>query len=249
MDHSQNAHFSRVLPSFSVESENSAWRRAARFVRYFDARQEKFDMPGMSRPLREFLNRRLVLDPTTAAPIPQHTVAERQELEARHRREYALATREFMDDDPRVVAAWIERVKNKTAWLTSVEYQKAKRNSLIASFVGVFISSTGLYPTKISMMGVEFDAASRVGFCVALIMLVLYLWASANMLLRDTLVKDALLEIQHKRDSIFKIYDNRWSAYIFCQHAETAAFQRRLTTFIMFYACGSLFISAVRNAV
>lgn len=67
------------------------------------------------------------------------------------------------------------------------------------------------------------------------------------MLLRDTLVENALLEIKRKKEGVYKIYDNRWVNYIYGNHAETVAFQRRLTSLTAIYACISLTISMMRS--
>jgi hypothetical protein len=176
----ENDRCSAALPSPSADIEESIWRRAVKFRRFYRMRPAPFSTSSLNRPLIGALDRKLTADPENGQQAPQHNMPERQELSARHKREYAIATREFSQDDPAIVAAWIARTKHRTLWLTSPEYQQAKRNCLLASFVGIFVSTTGLYPTKVSMIGVEFDNASRIGLCSTMIILILYLWASAN---------------------------------------------------------------------
>ena len=197
--------------------------------------------------MQRALDRKLTLDPITAKRVPLETNSEQRENLARHAREYAESTRELLDDPPDTAGAWLERVRFETTWMDTPEYRKARSRSVLISFVGIFVSLTGLYPAKIDALGLSFSPSTHAGFIVALVGLIWYTWASVMVLTRDYLIEATCIDLEHKILGRYRDYQNRWAYYIAWQHAEKAFFYKRLPSFIALFSVLCLCVSLLRS--
>jgi hypothetical protein len=218
-----------------------------RFKRFWKAPKQA--LPGIEtpNPLTSRLNRYLTISPRSP-DAPQNTQPEDAgELGRKQRDMYSQAEDEFTGDRPEVVKAWIKRKRHETGFFDNEEYRKATRNAVLASFITVLVTHTGLYPTKIPALGVEFPEFEKSSFLLFLIMLCWYLTLSMNMMVRDYIIEDALLEIEDKIDNVYKQYENRWTRYVDAHYVEKGAFNRKLPNWLTIYATLSAVISLTRS--
>lgn len=199
--------------------------------------------------LRKLLNKYLTKDPVSGKRIELEQQEIARENHARTLREYAKATAELLSDPPEIALAWLERVKAETSWMDTEEYRKIRGRSILTSFAGIFISVTGLYPTKIEALGIQFSTSTHVGFILAVMGIIWYNWASTRILVRDYLIEITILELHHRITRKYKNYSNRWGSYIYWQYAEKSFFYSRLPAWIASTAFVCLLISLLRTAL
>jgi hypothetical protein len=164
-------------------------------------------------------------------------------------KQYLAAEKEFASAEEATVEAWLERRKLASKWADTEEYRKARRNSVLASFVSILVTHTGLYPTKIPAIGVEFPQVSKPLFLVFLLLVTWYLTLGMNMLLRGFLIEKAFLEIEQAKRGVYREFVNRWSFFIDAMYAEKALFDRRIPNLLCIYASLSLIVSLAYSLV
>ena len=202
---------------------------------------------GILRAIGRFLDRKLTISPPhkdnglkNVIQLPPEEIATEQD------KAYALAWREFADAPEGTVEAWLARKRLQTTWSDSDDYRKARRNSVLASFISILVTHTGLYPTKIAGLGVEFPPLSRPAFLAFLLAATWYLTASMNIYLRHYLIEDALLAIEHATQGKLQEFTNRWSRFIEAMYVEKALFDRRIPNTLCLYATLSLLYCVVK---
>jgi hypothetical protein len=207
-------------------------------------RRSPIHLPGpeLSGPwlwLRKKLDGYLTVDPT-GKRLELTTEESIAEYRARTDQSFAEAIEEFRQDGPEYYEAWFERIQAYPDWLSSRDARKARNHSVLASFIGIFVSHTGFYPTKISGFGLEFPTNSKTGLCMVLIVCIAYLTGAYNSMLRDYTIAASCLEIKHSVENKNKCYTNRWAKYIMAQQSEKSFYERRLPNALAFYAAISL---------
>jgi hypothetical protein len=110
---------------------------------------------------------------------------------------YLTAEQECANAHEGTVDAWIEREPLATTWFDSGKYCKARRNSVLASFIRIVVMHTGLYRTKIPAIGVE--SPQTLG---------------RNILVRGYLIEKAFLEIKHVKSGFYRNFMNRYTRFI-----------------------------------
>ena len=197
--------------------------------------------------VKKLLNTYLTVDPITGKRIELEKEEIFRQNNARHLREYAESTAELVADQNDVALAWLERLRATATWMDSTDFKKARGRSVFFSFAGIFVSTSGLYPSNVESLGIQFSRTSHIAFIFALLGVVWYQWASVRVLYRDYLINITLLELEHKVKGIYKNYDNRWQKYIYWQYSEKAFFYGRIVSWIAYISAICLVVSAVHT--
>ncbi|MDB6157770.1 MAG: hypothetical protein JWO04_1476 [Gammaproteobacteria bacterium] len=221
-----------------------------RYRRFF--RVARYPLPsieerGILRKYRRYLDRHLtVMPPNADAGIWNAKAQDPGEVAVEQDKAYLEAEKEFAEAPEGTVDAWIERKRLLATWPGNEEYGKARRNSVLASFISILITHTDLYPTKIPAIGVEFPSLSKPAFLVFLLGVTWYLTMGMNILVRGYLIERAFLEIAHASKGIYKGFVNRYSRFIDVTAMEKNFFDRRLPNLLCIYASISIIVALVR---
>ena len=230
-------------------AEKSLWNHVSKYRRFYRPSSMELPRPETIGPwlwLRRKLDKRLTVGPD-GKHVPLNSANEFASYAALTEQAYDEAIHEFNRDGQEYFQAWLDRIQSYTEWMSSGDARRARSQSVIASFIGFFVSLTGLYPTRISSLGLDFNGTSKTGFCIFLIFIIAYLAGAYNSMLRDHLILRAALEIRHRIENRYKLYQNRWAKYITLQQVEKSFYERRLPNVLAFFSCVFLLISMIRS--
>jgi hypothetical protein len=245
-------HVGAAIPRWILETglQTAYLNRYRRFFRTLRHPIPRIEDRGVLRTFRRWLDRHLTHSPPTLdGGIRNVKPQDPSEIAVEQDKAYLAAEREFADAPEGTVDAWIERERLAATWFDSQEYRKARRNSVLASFVSILVTHTGLYPTKIPAIGVEFPQASKPVFLGCLLLATWYLTLGMNILVRGFLIEKAFLEIQHAKSGIYRNFLNRYTRFIDVTSMERGFFDRRMPNLLCIYASISVLFSLILYAI
>jgi hypothetical protein len=192
---------------------------------------------GVLLTLRRWLDRHLTHSPPTLdRGIRNVMPQDPNEIAVEQDKAYLAAEQEFANAPEGTVDAWIEREQLATTWFDSEEYRKARRNSVLASFTSILVTHTGLYPTKIPAIGVDFPQASKPVFLGCLLLATWYLTLGMNIIVRGYLIDKAFLEIKHAKSGIYRNFENRYTRFIKVTSMERGFFALRFPFYFLSFS-------------
>lgn len=250
------AHVEASLPREEYDAAGTRAGEAKKLLAYRRFwRRSRYALPGVedsgvTTKFRNWMDRKLMVTPSNQdAGIRSVKVGSKATSDEVNGLSFDQAELEFQAASTDEVEAWVKRKRLEATWQESEEYRRSRKNSVLASFVGILVTHTGLYPTKIPAIGVDFPALSKPAFLFVMLLIIWYLNFGMNALVRSYILERAFLEIEHAQKGVYRNFINRYTFHIWAVAGEKQFFDRRLPNMLCLYASVSILYALARDLV